>query len=82
MKVRATQTGIYNHTRYERGDIFDIKDTVKKFDKDGRFLGTEPARDFSIKWMERLDGQKPEDPAQPTLAQKLNPFHKPSEVIQ
>jgi len=44
IKVRATQTGYYDHARRREGDVFLIAS----------------ARDFSEKWMEDVDPRTPE----------------------
>lgn len=48
MKVRATQLGYYGHARRRPGDIFEV----------------ENEKQFSKKWMERLDARGPELPQQ------------------
>ncbi len=40
MRVKATQTGFHGFSRRREGDVFDITDD----------------KEFSSKWMEKLDG--------------------------
>ena len=62
MKVKATQLGYYNHRRRREGHVFEIVNE----------------KDFSKKWMEKVDGDKPE-PKPETV--KETPKEEPSKEV-
>lgn len=66
VKVRAIKLGYYDDKRRRTGDVFlirtpyQVKNTDRIADKDGKVPDTITIDEFSDKWMERVDASTPE----------------------
>ncbi len=76
MRVKALETGYYNHRRQKPGSVFDLIPVHTK-DKKGKPIVMSAESQFSKKWMKKLDAkeetkkiEKPETKAEKKAREK------------